>query len=67
MIFATMLLMLSYAKAQNINIRQGEYSSGTVLYNWDKSKLRKGEYSSGSILHNFDGEVPAAILIHIVE
>ena len=38
-------------------IRQGKYSSGDALYNWDGKVLRQGKYSSGDAICNFDGKV----------
>lgn len=38
-------------------VRQGAYSSGAALYNWDGKVLRQGAYSSGNAICNWDGKV----------
>ena len=55
-LIATMLLIFGALDAQ-IVVRQGEYSSGKALYNWDGKTLKQGEYSSGKAICNWDGKV----------
>ena len=57
--FVFMLFMLCgsvAAQSQSVLVRQGEYSYGKVLYNWDGKYLRQGAYSYGKVICNWDGK-----------
>jgi hypothetical protein len=44
-------------------IRQGAYSTGSALYNFDGQVLRSGAYSTGTAIFNVEGKIPTAMLI----
>ena len=35
-------------------IRQGRYSFGSVIYNFDGQYIRQGRYSYGSVIYNIE-------------
>ena len=35
-------------------IRQGRYSYGSVIYNFDGQYIRQGRYSFGSVIYNIE-------------
>ena len=37
-----------------MKIREGMYSSGKVVYNFDGKYIREGMYSSGKVIYNLE-------------
>lgn len=56
-LFSTFFIFINTLNAQTILIKEGQYSSGITLYNFDGKILRLGEYSSGEAICNWDGKV----------
>ena len=41
----------------SIQIKQGQSSSGTVLFNWDVKLIRQGQSSGGTVLSHIDSNL----------